>query len=236
MTPPRSQVAAISFDADDTLWDFGTASQLALAVVADRLTEAGLHPPHGPATADWLAALRERVAVERPGATLDELRQAAFTAALAACGRPDEPAAARELFTEYTRVRHGGVTPFPEVVAVLTALAARFPLAVTTNGNTDPELVAGLAGRFHCVTSPAESGLYKPDPRMFHLTAERLGVLPAAVLHVGDHLDEDALGAREAGLQSRWLNRRGPGPGAERAARAGIAAIGSLAELLALAG
>ncbi|MCX4746314.1 HAD family hydrolase [Kitasatospora sp. NBC_01287] len=227
-----TSIAAISFDADDTLWDFGTPYRAALAATARRLTAMGLRAPHGPVTADWLDALRARAAAALPGGTLDDIRTAAFEAALAACGRPD-PVLAREVFTEFTRERHGGVTPYPEVPAVLAELAARFPLAVTTNGNTDPA-AAGLGGVFRCVTNPYESGFQKPDPRIFHLTAERLGVPPAAVLHVGDHLDEDVLGARAAGLHARWLNRRGPGPGAERAARAGITEIPALTALLVL--
>ena len=48
----------------------------------------------------------------------------------------------------------------------------------------------------------AEEGIEKPDPRMFLRACERLGVSPAALLHVGDRLDEDVEGARAAGCQA----------------------------------
>jgi putative hydrolase of the HAD superfamily len=223
-------ITAISFDADDTLWDFGTAMALALAVSVARLDAEGVNRPDGPLTVDWLAEVRDETCRAMPGATLDESRLAAFEHTLERCGRPDA-ALARSLFDEYTRERHGGLTLYPEVREVLTALAERYPLAVTTNGNTDPA-AAGIGELFAFVTNPYESGFQKPDPRIFHRTAERLGADPATVLHVGDHFLQDALGARDAGLQARWLNRRGPGPTSERAAAEGIGEIPSLRVLL----
>jgi len=45
----------------------------------------------------------------------------------------------------------------------------------------------------------AEVGMEKPDPRIFHHACERLGVEPAAALHVGDDVEDDVAGARAAG-------------------------------------
>ena len=43
-------------------------------------------------------------------------------------------------------------------------------------------------------------GLSKPDPRIFHLAAERLGVAPERATYVGDSRRYDVTGARAAGL------------------------------------
>ncbi len=226
-------IAAISFDADDTLWDFGSSMRAALAHSARRFTAEGLRGPQGEVSVDWLSRLREEVAARLPEATLDDIRRAAFAEALTRCGANPE-GLAEQYFQEYVRERYFGLTLFPEVRAVLTELGSRLPLAVTTNGNTDPAVV-GLGDTFACVTNPYESGFRKPDPRIFHLTAERLGVDPAAVLHVGDHLTEDAVGARDAGLQARWLNRRAHlMNGVRHPASVGIQEIPTLAELLTL--
>ena len=49
------------------------------------------------------------------------------------------------------------------------------------------------------VTSP-EAGVLKPDPQIFELALERLGVAPERALHVGDDwVDEE--GARRAGMR-----------------------------------
>ncbi|MCC9308284.1 HAD family hydrolase [Kitasatospora sp. RB6PN24] len=232
-TSPLPPIAAISFDADDTLWDFGASFAVAIAATAGRLRAEGLCRPGGPVTGEWLAELwTVASAAAEPGATLEAIRKASFTMALEECGQPARPERVAEMFTTYNETRWAAMKPFPEVVAVLGALAEHYPLAVTTNGNTDPAKV-GL-DHFSCVTSANESGYQKPDPRMFHRTAERLGVDPAHVLHVGDHLAHDALAARAAGLQACWLNRLGPGAESRAAAAAGIREIADLTALLQL--
>jgi putative hydrolase of the HAD superfamily len=56
-------------------------------------------------------------------------------------------------------------------------------------------------------------------------------VLPAETVHVGDRLDVDAEGARDAGLHGVWLDRSGCGT---LPLDAGISVIGRLADLPAL--
>lgn len=56
-----------------------------------------------------------------------------------------------------------------------------------------------VAGRFDCILPSAEVGVEKPDPRIFHLALERLGVAPARALHIGDE-PGDSDGAAAAGL------------------------------------
>ncbi|MEE9172623.1 MAG: HAD-IA family hydrolase, partial [candidate division NC10 bacterium] len=43
-------------------------------------------------------------------------------------------------------------------------------------------------------------GIRKPDPKIFHLTLEPLGVSPDHALHVGDNLSTDIHGARGVGM------------------------------------
>ncbi len=58
----------------------------------------------------------------------------------------------------------------------------------------------GLAKAFDLVLTSCEAGLAKPDPRFFEQACEELGVYPEEALMVGDHLEEDVLAARRAGL------------------------------------
>jgi putative hydrolase of the HAD superfamily len=58
---------------------------------------------------------------------------------------------------------------------------------------------AGFAGFFTAIVSSAEAGAAKPDPEVFHLALERLGVSADRALHVGDG-DVDRDGAAAAGL------------------------------------
>ncbi|HEY7198159.1 MAG TPA: HAD-IA family hydrolase [Gaiellaceae bacterium] len=58
---------------------------------------------------------------------------------------------------------------------------------------------AGVADRFDAVVSSAEAEALKPDPRIFRLALERLGVPPERALHVGDD-EVDREGAAAAGM------------------------------------
>ena len=59
---------------------------------------------------------------------------------------------------------------------------------------------AGLSHWFAEVVTSAAEGVAKPDPRIYTLTLERLGVEPARALHVGDEPVYDEQGARAAGM------------------------------------
>jgi FMN phosphatase YigB (HAD superfamily) len=76
-------------------------------------------------------------------------------------------------------------------------------LAVVSNwdvGLRDHLVSLELDGLFDAVVTSAEAGAPKPDPAVFRLALERLGVAPAHAAHVGDSAaDED--GARAAGLR-----------------------------------
>lgn len=77
-------------------------------------------------------------------------------------------------------------------------------LALACVANWDVSLAeflerADLAHRFDVVVSAAEAGAQKPDPRIFEVALERLGVTPRRTLHIGDH-DVDRAGAAAAGL------------------------------------
>jgi putative hydrolase of the HAD superfamily len=62
----------------------------------------------------------------------------------------------------------------------------------------DPKLLQRL---FDEIVISAEVGLIKPDPRIFTLTCERLGV-PTTTAVMVDDLEENCVGARLAGLRA----------------------------------
>ena len=51
-------------------------------------------------------------------------------------------------------------------------------------------------------------GFAKPAPDIFLRACDAAAVEPAEALYVGDQYELDASAARDAGLQSVWLNRR----------------------------
>ncbi len=66
-----------------------------------------------------------------------------------------------------------------------------------------------LDAYFETIIVSCEIGFTKPSPVIFELAVRKLGLSPAAVLHVGDSAREDVEGARAAGLQAVLLDRHG---------------------------
>ncbi|OAG27928.1 HAD-IA family hydrolase [Thermodesulfatator autotrophicus] len=58
----------------------------------------------------------------------------------------------------------------------------------------------GLSHFFEDVIVSCEVGLMKPDPQIFELACQKLNTPPEKALMIGDNLNDDVLGAREAGL------------------------------------
>jgi HAD superfamily hydrolase (TIGR01549 family) len=58
------------------------------------------------------------------------------------------------------------------------------------------------------VVSSAAFGIRKPDQRIFQFALDSWGLLPGQVAMVGDTLEADILGARQAGIFGVWITRR----------------------------
>jgi putative hydrolase of the HAD superfamily len=67
----------------------------------------------------------------------------------------------------------------------------------------------GIAEMLDTIVSSAEVGLHKPDPRIFELACERVGVAPHEAVHVGDHHYADVLGASAVGMTPVLIDRQG---------------------------
>jgi len=103
------------------------------------------------------------------------------------------------------------VTLDPRALPVLESLETRFPLALVSNYDHPPHvhdlLVSeGLAPFFDVVVISGDVGVKKPDPGIFSLPLQRLGLAPEHVAYVGD-APEDVQGAAAAGLVPILLHR-----------------------------
>ena len=70
----------------------------------------------------------------------------------------------------------------------------------------------GFDDLFLKVIESAVVGIRKPDPRIFLMGVEALGLKPEEVTVVGDSLDKDIIPAHEAGCQTVWLRGEGWSP------------------------
>lgn len=92
-----------------------------------------------------------------------------------------------------------------ETHQVLANLANKYPLAVISNGNADIEKI-GLADYFQFALRAGPDGRSKPFPDIFHTAATQLAIPSQHVLHVGDNLYADVLGAINGQMQACWIN------------------------------
>ena len=121
------------------------------------------------------------------------------------CGIAEAPV---EALWEIYFAERNSVELYPDSLPALRRITARWPLASLTNGNADLQRI-GIHAHFTHHICARDSGVAKPDPRIFLAAAALLGVAPGQILHVGDDPLMDVVGAREAGLRTAWINRDG---------------------------
>lgn len=109
----------------------------------------------------------------------------------------------------WTRVQPGTKETLAEL------LDTGYRLAVISNADGRVEGVlerTGLRPYFEFVVDSHVVEVEKPDPRIFRLALERMGVAPEESLYVGDLYPVDVLGARKAGLRAVLLDPHGREP------------------------
>jgi HAD superfamily hydrolase (TIGR01493 family) len=90
--------------------------------------------------------------------------------------------------------------PLPGAAETIRKLRG-YGLALAVVSNWDETLPERMAAYdVDAVVSSAEAGAPKPDPAIFRLALERLGVRPERALHVGDSAADEE-GARAAGMR-----------------------------------
>jgi HAD superfamily hydrolase (TIGR01549 family) len=100
------------------------------------------------------------------------------------------------------------VTLFDDVKPVLDELSQRFRLASLTNGNADT-VETGIDHWFDFSLNSASVGKQKSEPDIYRHVLKLANISAAEMVHVGDHPQQDVLGARSAGVFAVWLNREG---------------------------
>jgi len=63
-----------------------------------------------------------------------------------------------------------------------------------------------LAEYFDLMLFSDEVGIRKPDPKMFQIATQRLKVKPYEIVHIGDNLNSDVWGAKNAGFKAIYLS------------------------------
>jgi FMN hydrolase / 5-amino-6-(5-phospho-D-ribitylamino)uracil phosphatase len=201
-------IRAISFDADNTLWDFQKVMHSALNNVLLEMKRKCL-PNVEDLSVEQMIAIRNDVANEPAYKSfrLEEIRKIAFERTLEYLGFSDVNLAS-ELNTLYLHQRFNNIQLYNDVIPTLDSITSQYKLGLITNGNSYPEK-CGLSGYFSFTVYAHDYGTVKPDPKLFQIALEVSNCKASEMVHVGDSLENDVSGAIRAGLYTIWLNREG---------------------------
>lgn len=99
-----------------------------------------------------------------------------------------------------------------EARPVLEALYARYPMVLVSNfyGNVESVLADfDLRRYFRDIIESAVVGVRKPDPKIFQLGVDALGLKPEEVLVIGDSYKKDIVPAESIGCHVAWIKGKG---------------------------
>ena len=200
-----TEIKAVTFDLDDTLWPVWPAIGRAEEKMQAWLQE------HAPKIVDrfgveGLQQLRNQIAAEKPDLEyhISLMRILAMREAAEQAGYA--PVVGEQAFQVMWEERNR-VDFFVDVKPVLIQLREQgLMLGALSNGNADINQV-GLGDQFDFSLNAVSGGAPKPATNMFSRAADLAGYTPAQMAHVGDDLASDVAGAAAAGLVTIWLNR-----------------------------
>jgi len=211
VTPTRPELEAVVFDAGGTLvrldleWMSEMLAELGVPATFEELRRAevhgrrrydslashsprtpalGLHPPLGSVgpTLAYFSGLLEAVGCRHP--VLEE-----------ALERNKQRQEAPSLL--WARPMEGA----REALDALAAMGVRMCCVSNSDGRAEHHLVTmGVRDGLEFVVDSQLVGLEKPDPRIFAIAHEKLGVPAHRTVYVGDIRSVDAAGARRAGM------------------------------------
>ena len=202
--------STVLFDAGNTLvfLDYGRLASAIGTALGLPLTEAGLRL-HG---AEAARAMEEGQLTDQERGTVFLLTL--FERAGVPADRTEELTTA--LLDLHRREHLWGATEPGTAEALERLKRAGVRLAVVSNsdGRAATALAAaGLLDAFELVIDSGEVGVEKPDPRIFQIALERLGVDAADALYVGDLYEVDVVGARAAGIDVVLIDPAGANAG-----------------------
>jgi 2-haloacid dehalogenase len=199
MPDPLNGVKACVFDAYGTLFDFAFAARASPDVPPEMVERLSALWRDKQLAYTWLRAAQHRHA-DFLQVTADALDFTLETLGVA------RPGLRERLLDLYLRL-----DAFPEVPEALARVrAAGLATAILSNGT--PAMLAaavdaaGLGNRFDAVLSVEEVGAFKPDPRVYQLAVDRLGIRARAIAFVSSN-GWDAYAASAFGMQVVWCNR-----------------------------
>jgi FMN hydrolase / 5-amino-6-(5-phospho-D-ribitylamino)uracil phosphatase len=202
-------IRLLTFDLDDTLWEFAPVLVRAEAIVYAWLQE------HVPAvtekfSCDALRDMRLQIARDNPDLAhrVTDLRVRGLHRAMEQAGVSNLyiEALVEQAFAIFLHARHD-IELFDDAEQVLLELKKQFQLGAITNGNFDIAR-AGLDRFFDFGVSAEKLARAKPHPEPFLHALSLAACAPHECIHIGDDSENDVRGAQRLGIHTIWINRQ----------------------------
>lgn len=201
------QYKAIIFDLDDTLFDFGASEIIGLEQVY-HVHFAG-HIEQGTYTDHYHAINKDLWGkVDLGQLTPKEIKFMRFQQLVERSGLKSVDHMAASL--AYETALSESVIWLEGAEEAIEIFKKHAKLGIITNSLTGIQVGkchrAGVYRWCQCVLISEQVGMAKPDPRIFKLACDNLGVKPSETLMVGDSLSADYQGAMNVGMDFCWVN------------------------------
>lgn len=193
------------FDLDRTLWDFVRNSNETFREIHQKYDLAG----RGVTDFNEFMNRYHKINLElweqyRKGSIEKEaLNVQRFTLTLGSFGI-SEDILCSNIAKDYIQISPTKRHLFPGTRELLEYLSGKYTLHIITNGFEEVQHrkleSSGLRQYFNCVITSEDAGCKKPDVNIFRYALNKTGAQPGNSLMIGDDIEVDIVGAREAGM------------------------------------
>lgn len=206
-------IRAVLFDVNGTLVNIRTddGTRRVFRAAAHFLTYQGIHLHRDEVRDLYFGLMKKRLGGSRQRypeydavdiwRTIIDVHRTEFTAVLPRAKLEQMPLFLAEMTRGMSRRK---LRLYPHAREVLDVLHRLYPLAIVTDAQSAyvrGELhKVGLLNYFNTIVISGDHGYCKPDPRLFRIALDQLGVTSEHALYVGDNPHRDIRGARQIGM------------------------------------
>lgn len=210
MNMPNSTITDVFFDLDHTLWDFDRNSALAFENVFKKhkieLSLPDFLKEYEPINLIYWKKYREETV------TKEQLRRGRLTDTFDIFKMKFPMEIIDVLATTYIEELPVNNHLLLDTVEILEYLVTKYNLHIITNGFQEVQYLklnnSGIKKYFSTVTTSEEVGLKKPHPVIFEIALKKACVSPQKSIMIGDSLEADIIGAKNAGMNTLFFNYR----------------------------
>ncbi len=210
MNMPNSTITDVFFDLDHTLWDFDRNSALAFKRVFKKykieLSLSNFLKEYEPINLMYWKKYRDEAV------TKEQLRRGRLMDTFDIFKMKFPLDIIDALATSYIEELPVNNHLLLDTVEILEYLVTKYNLHIITNGFQEVQYLklnnSGIKKYFSTVTTSEEVGLKKPHPVIFEIALKKACVLPQKSIMIGDSLEADIIGAKNAGMNTLFFNYR----------------------------